>query len=159
MDDTTASRRNKPTVREATEFDATAFVFDGRGGVKQVDFTSGPIEPPSRGFLLVAGSLSSPEFRAWLHGHLDPHAAEGLTATDQHSRCTVVDDKALVVLRIVRPKSDPENLRFVRFYRMPSRIMYPAPRIVCSKGRSKPLSILERSREICTSMTLVCGSK
>ena len=110
MDDTTASRRSKPTVREATEFDATAFVFDGKGGVKQVDFTGGPIEPPVRGFLLVAGSLSAPEFRAWLHDYLDPHAAEGLTATDQHSRCTVVDDKALVVLRIVRPKSDPENL-------------------------------------------------
>jgi hypothetical protein len=44
-------------------------------------------------------------------------------------------------------------------YLMPSRIMYPAPRMVCSKGRSKPLSILERSREMCTSMTLVCGSK
>ena len=44
-------------------------------------------------------------------------------------------------------------------YLIPSRIMYPAPRIVCSKGRSKPLSILERSREMCTSMTLVWGSK
>jgi hypothetical protein len=44
-------------------------------------------------------------------------------------------------------------------YLIPSRIIYPAPRIVCSKGRSKPLSILERSREMCTSMTLVWGSK
>ena len=40
-----------------------------------------------------------------------------------------------------------------------SRIMYPAPRMVCSSGCAKPLSILERSREMCTSMTLVCGSK
>jgi hypothetical protein len=44
-------------------------------------------------------------------------------------------------------------------YLIPSRIIYPAPRMVCSKGRSKPLSILERSREMCTSMTLVWGSK
>ena len=40
-----------------------------------------------------------------------------------------------------------------------SRIMYPAPRMVCSSGCVNPLSILERSREMCTSMTLVCGSK
>ena len=40
-----------------------------------------------------------------------------------------------------------------------SRIMYPAPRTVCSSGCAKPLSIFERSREMCTSMTLVCGSK
>jgi len=35
----------------------------------------------------------------------------------------------------------------------------PAPRTVCSSGWAKPLSILERSRDICTSMTFVCGSK
>src|SRR5215471_7092685 len=40
-----------------------------------------------------------------------------------------------------------------------SRIIYPAPRTVCSKAWVKPLSIFERSREMCTSMTLVCGSK
>ena len=109
MDDTQASRRSKPTVREATEFDATAFLFDGKGGVKPVEFAAG-LEPPAKGFVLVAGSLSSPEFRAWLHDTLDPHAADGLTAVDQHVRCTIVDDKALVVLKVVRPKSDPENL-------------------------------------------------
>ena len=41
----------------------------------------------------------------------------------------------------------------------PSRIVYPAPRTVCSSGLSKLLSILALSRETCTSMTLVCGSK
>ena len=40
-----------------------------------------------------------------------------------------------------------------------SRITYPAPRTVCSKAWVKPLSIFDRSREMCTSMTLVCGSK
>jgi len=108
--DSTASRRRKPTVREATEFDATAFVFDGKGGVQPVEFTREPMPAPGKGFLVVAGSLSSPEFRTWLRDNLDPTAADGLTATDQHSRCIVIDDRALVVMRIVRPKSDPENL-------------------------------------------------
>ena len=39
------------------------------------------------------------------------------------------------------------------------RITKPAPRTVCSKSCVKPLSIFDRRREICTSMTLVCGSK
>jgi len=103
-------RRTRPTVREATEFDASAFAFDGKGGVTAVDFAHGPAEPPPKGFLLVAGSLSSPEFKAWLHEHLDPPAAEGLTATDQHARCTVIDDRALVVLRIIRTRTDPDEL-------------------------------------------------
>jgi hypothetical protein len=39
------------------------------------------------------------------------------------------------------------------------RITNPAPRTVCSKSCAKPLSIFDRRREMCTSMTLVCGSK
>ncbi|MBN9304144.1 MAG: hypothetical protein BGO82_17360 [Devosia sp. 67-54] len=110
MDDAKASRRSRPTVREATEFDATAFVFDGKGGVKPVDFPAVAAEPPAKGFLLIAGSLSSPDFRVWLHDNLEAPAAEGLTAVDQHARCTVLEDKALVVLKVVRPKSDPDDL-------------------------------------------------
>ena len=40
-----------------------------------------------------------------------------------------------------------------------SRIMYPAPLMVCSSGVLKPRSILDLRRDIWTSMTLVCGSK
>ena len=40
-----------------------------------------------------------------------------------------------------------------------SRKLYPAPRTVCSRGLSKSLSIAWRRRLMCTSMTLVCGSK
>ena len=39
------------------------------------------------------------------------------------------------------------------------RITNPAPRTVCSKSCAKPLSTFDRKREMCTSMTLVCGSK
>ena len=40
-----------------------------------------------------------------------------------------------------------------------SRKLYPAPRTVCSRGLSKSLSIAWRRRLMCTSMTLVWGSK
>jgi len=109
-DSASTAKRVRPTVREATEFDPAAYLFDGKGGVVPVEFTGGPVEVPAKGFLLVAGSLASPQFRAWLNQNLDPHATDGLTATDQHARCTVIDDRALVVLRIVRPKSDPDDL-------------------------------------------------
>jgi zinc transporter len=97
-------------VREATEFATAVYKFDGKGNVEEIPWEGGHIEPPARGFQLIAGSLSSPEFKAWLQEHLDPHAAEGLTATDQHTRCTVIDDRALLVLRIVRSKADPDQL-------------------------------------------------
>src|ERR1700712_5411240 len=110
LDDASVPRRPRPTVREATEFDANAYAFDGKGGVTTLDFSHGSAEPPPKGFLLVAGSLSSPKFKTWLHDHLDPPAAEGLTATDRHARCTGIDDRALVVLRIVRNRTDPDEL-------------------------------------------------
>jgi len=103
-------RRAYPTVREATEFATMAYKFDGKGNVEAVDFEHGPVDGPLKGFVMVAGSLSSPQFKHWLQEHMDGYAAEGLTATDQHARCTVIDDKALVVLRIVRTRTDPEDL-------------------------------------------------
>jgi zinc transporter len=107
----TPARRTYPTVREATEFATAAYRFDGKGGVTEVDFAhEGPVSGPDKGFVLVAGSLSSPEFRRWLIDHLEGAASEGLTATDQHTRCTVIDDRALIVLRIVRTKADPDQL-------------------------------------------------
>ncbi len=111
MDEIAASpQRAYPVVREATEFATAAYKFDGKGNVAQVPFEHEPVAGPERGFVLIAGSLSSPQFKSWLKDHLDPSAAEGLTATDQHTRCIVVDDRALIVLRIVRSRSDPDEL-------------------------------------------------
>jgi zinc transporter len=98
-----------PTVREATEFDSAAYRFDGKGNVEALNFDNDPLAAPDEGFLLVTGSLSWPAFKTWLQANLDPLAAEGLTATDQHARCTVIDDRALVVFRIVRSRTDPDD--------------------------------------------------
>ena len=37
-------RRSYPTVREATEFETTAYKFDGKGGVEAIDFDGGGIK-------------------------------------------------------------------------------------------------------------------
>lgn len=109
MDD---NRQSRPTieVREATEFPAAAFQFDGRGGLEPLAFPPPVPTVGAKGFQLVCGSLASPEFRAWMQANLDPFAAEGLTATDQHQRCSVADDRALVVLRVLRARTDVDDL-------------------------------------------------
>ena len=106
----TATPRDYPRVRDVSDFPAAAYLFDGKGNVEEVAFDGAAVDGSQRGFLLVAGSLASPEFRAWLDNNLEAHASEGLTAPNQHTRCTVVDDRALLVLRIVRSKSDPDEL-------------------------------------------------
>ncbi len=111
MTEVTASGRSYPTVREATEFAPSVYLFDGKGGVQSQPFDHGEVPTPDKGFVLIAGSLSSPEFRAWLHANLDPFASDGMTATDQHARCTVLDDRALVVLRVLRNRTDPDDMR------------------------------------------------
>lgn len=110
MNEPASPPRPAEPLREATEFPAAAYQFDGGGNVTELPFTGGAVAAPDTGFVLIAGSLSSPDFKAWLHANLDPLAAEGMTAPDQHARCAVIDDRALVVLRIVRSKSDPEQL-------------------------------------------------
>src|SRR5579863_8154900 len=111
MAETETPHHTYPTVHEATEFEPSAYHFDGKGGVESVPFDPhAPVAAPERGFVLIAGSLSSPHFRHWLQEHLEASAAEGLTATDQHARCAVIDDRALVVLRVLRSRTDPEDL-------------------------------------------------
>ncbi len=108
---TEAPRRSYPTVHEATEFEPSAYRFDGKGGVETLAFDPrAPMPGSDRGFVLIAGSLSSPHFRHWLQEHLEPTAAEGLTAPDPHARCAVIEDQALIVFRIVRSRTDPEDL-------------------------------------------------
>ena len=56
-------------------------------------------------------------------------------------------------------RGQADGRRPPELWRRYSRIMYPAPRMVWSSGEAWPLSILPRSRDMWTSMTLVCGSK
>ena len=88
----------------------TVLVFDGRGGVRRLtDEEEGSFVVPARGFALVAGRLTAPEFRSWLKQEVGEFNADILASSTTRTRCTVLEDKALVVLRVARPNSEPED--------------------------------------------------
>lgn len=85
--------------------------FDGRGGVRRLtDQEETTFEAPPKGFVLVSGKLGSPEFRAWLKREIGEFNADILTASTNRTRCTVLEDKALVVLRVARPNAGADEI-------------------------------------------------
>lgn len=94
-------RADKPVI--------SFYVFDGKGGVHRVEGDVTP-EAPAKGFVLVTGNVKAPAFQVWLKGELGPFNADLMTVQNSRSRCTVLDDKALVVMRVVRPGADPEDV-------------------------------------------------
>jgi zinc transporter len=89
--------------------EGTVLVFDGKGGVVRPE-PGEDIRMSPRGFKLVAGNSRSPEFKVWLKTELGVFAADLLTAPNSRSRCTVLDDKAIVVLRVARPGAEPHDI-------------------------------------------------
>lgn len=89
----------------------TIVQFDGRGGVRklteaeELEYTQQP-----KGFALVAGNSRAPEFKVWLKKELGDFNADLITVPSTRSRCTVFEDKALVVLRVARPGAEPEDV-------------------------------------------------
>lgn len=85
-------------------------IFDGKGGVtRHENGGEHPVIPP-KGFKLVAGNSKSPEFKVWLREDLGAFNADLLTSPSTRARCTVMDDKALVMLRVVRPGAAPDDV-------------------------------------------------
>ncbi len=87
-----------------------AYVFSGRGGVRVVDDPSAPLEVPVKGFVLVTGNFREPEFNVWLHKELGDFNGALLSAPNTRTRCTVLEDKAIVVLRLVRRNAEPDDV-------------------------------------------------
>jgi zinc transporter len=86
-------------------------VFDGRGGVRLLgDAEEADFTVPQRGFALISGSARAPEFRVWLKSEIGEFNADHLTVPNTRSRCTVFDDKAMVVLRVARPNAEPDDI-------------------------------------------------
>jgi len=85
-------------------------VFDGKGGV--IRYEPGAEKPvvPARGFKLVCGNSKSPEFKVWLKEELGPFNADLLTVPSTRSRCTVIEDRAMVVMRVARPGAEPDDI-------------------------------------------------
>jgi zinc transporter len=88
------------------------FRFDGKGGVEQLAADAAVTEVPAKGFVLISGDPRSPEFIAWLREEIGAFNADLLVGTANRARCTVLDDKAIVGLRVIRPsKEDADKAR------------------------------------------------
>lgn len=89
----------------------TVAVFDGRGGVRELaDSEEANYSVPARGYALVAGNMRAPEFKVWLKNEVGDFTADILTVPSTRTRCTVLDDRAMVVLRVARPGAEPEDV-------------------------------------------------
>ncbi len=85
-------------------------VFDGKGGVVRHEPTNEEPKVPPRGFKLVCGNSKSPEFKVWLKQELGDFNADLLTVPSTRSRCTVIEDRAIVVMRVARPGAEPDDI-------------------------------------------------
>ena len=85
-------------------------VFDGKGGVTRHEPSAEEPRVPVRGFKLVAGNSKAPEFKVWLKQELGAFNADLLTVPSTRSRCTVIEDRAMVVMRVARPGAEPEDM-------------------------------------------------
>ncbi|GLQ57903.1 CorA family divalent cation transporter [Devosia nitrariae] len=85
-------------------------VFDGKGGVTGVGGLDSEHIMPQRGFMLISGNSRSPAFKVWLNKFVGPFNADLLTVPNTRSRCTVADDRAMVVMRVVRPGAEPHDI-------------------------------------------------
>jgi len=103
----TPASNQRPPVRDWM----TIVQFDGKGGVRKLeeaeeaDFTT-----PARGFALISGNSRAPEFKVWLKRELGEFHGDLISVPSTRSRCTILDDRALVVLRVARPGADPEDV-------------------------------------------------
>jgi zinc transporter len=85
-------------------------VFDGKGGVVRHQPSAEEPKVPVRGFKLVCGNSKSPEFKVWLKQELGAFNADLLTVPSTRSRCTVIEDRAMVVMRVARPGAEPDDI-------------------------------------------------
>lgn len=107
MGDTLPASNQRPPVKDWM----TIVQFDGRGGVRKLEEAEeADFVTPAKGFALISGNSRAPEFKVWLKRELGDFNADLITVPSTRSRCTVLDDRALVVLRVARPGADPEDV-------------------------------------------------
>lgn len=85
-------------------------IFDGQGGMSRHEPGDALPDVPPIGFKLVVGNSKSPEFKLWLKSELGEFTAGLLTTPSSRARCTVQDDRALIMLRVVRPGAEPHDV-------------------------------------------------
>jgi len=104
-----------------------AFLLDGAGGGKALDFAGVRAWRPGDGLLWVHMDLTVPATAAWFEGDagLDPVVAEALLQGETRPRAASLKDGLLVVLRGVNmnPGADPEDMVALRMWITRERIV------------------------------------
>ncbi len=89
----------------------TIVQFDGKGGVRKLEEAEeAEFVTPAKGFALISGNSRAPEFKVWLKKELGDFHADLIAVPSTRTRCTILDDRALVVLRVARPGAEPEDV-------------------------------------------------
>lgn len=109
------------------------YVFDGKGNVEEVSIEQASKPPTGKAFYVIAGNSGTPEFRLWLREHLGEIHADTMTAPDASARCTVVDDRATLVLRVARREADPDDIK-----RQPLTVWIEKGRIIIASRAHLP---------------------
>lgn len=110
MDDLVPDKSTAEIKSSAAQAPGAVLVFDGKGGVKRLPGDAGAVTVPPKGFLLISGNSKAPEFKVWLKNEIGAFSADALTVPSTRSRCTVLDDKAVVVLRVTRPGAKTDDI-------------------------------------------------
>ncbi len=104
-----------------------AFVLDGRGGGRALDWAGIATWTPADGVLWVNLDYSTPDAERWLDGaaHLDPITRDALRDVDPRPRAQPRGDDLLLILRAINLNAgaDPEDMVSVRAYVEPRRVI------------------------------------
>lgn len=105
---------------ETTDGLIKAFLLDGRGGGKVLDWDGIRHWLPEHGALWVHLDFTDPTAQDWLlrESGLDEIVAEALIADETRPRCDLIADGALISLRGVNsnPGADPEDMVSLRIF-------------------------------------------
>ena len=89
---------------------ANVFLLDGKGGAHFLSEDVPLAALEGRAFHVVVGSPASPEFKLWLKHEIGAVEATMLTVPSTQTRCHILDDKAVMILRIPRPSARPDDI-------------------------------------------------
>lgn len=117
---------------ETTKGLINAFLLDGKGGGKSLDWNDIRQWAPEQGVLWVHLDFTSPEAQDWLQHEsgLDEIVADALIADEARPRCDFIDNGVLISLRGVNsnPGADAEDMVSIR-------ILIDGQRIISTRRR------------------------
>ena len=89
---------------------ASVYLLDGKGSAHYLPDDMPLSEPTGRAFHVIIGSPASPEFRLWLKHEIGAVEATVLSVPNSQTRCQIIDDKAVLILRMARPSARPDDI-------------------------------------------------